>query len=48
MGTAYVITNIAVRAILKMIFAITPQPVPYGVYSNLADAEEWAMDQLSA
>lgn len=47
-GTAYVMTNRPVRAILKMIFAITPQPVPYKVCSNMDDAEEWAMDQLSA
>jgi len=47
-GTAYVITNRPVRAILKMIFAITPQPVPYKVYSNMDDAEVWVSTQLSA
>jgi hypothetical protein len=48
LGTAYVITKVAVRMILRMIFAITSQPVPFEVCSNMDDAEEWVMDQLSA
>ncbi|MGB6037823.1 MAG: STAS/SEC14 domain-containing protein [Cryomorphaceae bacterium] len=47
-GTAYVMTNRPVRAILKMIFAITPQPVPYKVCSNMDDAKDWVSTQLSA
>lgn len=47
-GTAYVITNKSVRVILRMIFAITPQPIPYKVCSNMDDAEEWARAQLTA
>jgi hypothetical protein len=46
LGTAYVLTTGATRMILSMIFAITPQPVPYKICTNLPDAEEWVQDQL--
>ena len=46
-GTAYVITKIAVRSILKMIFSITPQPVPYKIVSNMEDAENWCTEKLA-
>jgi hypothetical protein len=48
LGTAYVITAGTTRIILRMIFAITPQPVPYKVCSNMDDAEEWTLARLSA
>jgi hypothetical protein len=48
LGTAYVITSGAIRVVLRMIFAITPQPVPHNMCSNMDDAEEWALAQLSA
>ena len=46
-GTAYVITSIAVRAILKMIFSITAQPVPYRIFSNMDGAESWVRKKLA-
>jgi hypothetical protein len=40
-GTAYVIPNAAIRAVLKMIFSFQNQPVPYKIFSNLEEAEAW-------
>lgn len=40
-GTAYVIPNLAIRAVLKMIFSFQNQPVPYQVFSNIEAAERW-------
>ncbi|ERM80867.1 hypothetical protein P872_11160 [Rhodonellum psychrophilum GCM71 = DSM 17998] len=40
-GTAYVIPNVAIRAILKMIFSFQKQPVPYQVFENEEEAEAW-------
>jgi hypothetical protein len=48
LGTAYVITSGAIRVVLRMIFAITPQPVLHKICSNIDDAEEWALAQISA
>ncbi|MCA1762584.1 MAG: STAS/SEC14 domain-containing protein [Flavobacteriales bacterium] len=45
-GTAYVIVNKAVRAILKMIFTFYPQPQPYKIFSDMASAEVWAREVL--
>ena len=45
-GTAYVIQNTAIRTILKMIFAITPQPVPYKVCPSIKEAEGYIQVQL--
>jgi len=45
-GTAYIIPNLLVRGILKAIFAIQKQPVPYQVFSDYAQAEHWARQQL--
>jgi hypothetical protein len=47
-GTAYVIPNIAIRAILKMIFSFQKQPVPYEIFEKIADAESWVRRQLNA
>lgn len=43
-GTAYVIPNIAIRTVLKMIFSFQNQPVPYKVFSNMNEAEEWIQE----
>lgn len=45
-GTAYIILKSTTRAILKLIFAINPQPVPYKVVVTEADARKWALSQL--
>jgi hypothetical protein len=41
MGTAYVIPNMAIRAVLKMIFSFQNQPAPYKIFSSLEEAEAW-------
>lgn len=46
-GTAYVIKNSLVRNVLKAIFALQKQPVPYTIVSNLDEARSWAQDKLS-
>jgi len=40
-GTAYIIPNMALRTVLKMIFSFQNQPVPYQIFSNFKDAETW-------
>jgi hypothetical protein len=40
-GTAYIIPNAAIRAILKMIFSFQNQPVPYKIFERQAEAEAW-------
>lgn len=40
-GTAYVIPNAAIRAILKMIFSFQKQPVPYQIFEREVEAEAW-------
>lgn len=40
-ATAYVIPNLAVRSVLKMIFSFQHQPVPYKVFSNYEEAKAW-------
>lgn len=46
-GTAYVIPNVAIRAVLKMIFSFQNQPVPYKVFSNIEEAKNWIGDLVS-
>jgi len=46
-GTAYVIPNMAIRAVLKMIFSFQNQPVPYKIFSNNEEAEDWIEDLIS-
>lgn len=41
MGTAYIIPNIAVRAILNVIFSMQKQPVPYKIVKSQDEAAEW-------
>jgi hypothetical protein len=43
-GTAYVIPNVAIRAVLKMIFSFQNQPVPYKIFSSIKEAEFWIED----
>jgi hypothetical protein len=40
-GTAYVIPNIAIRGILKIIFSFQKQPVPYKVFEAEPEALTW-------
>lgn len=40
-GTAYIIPNAAIRAILKMIFSFQKQPVPYKIFEKESEAEAW-------
>jgi hypothetical protein len=48
LGTAYIIQSAAVRAILRMIFFLTPQPVPYELFIDEEDAREWANQLFKA
>jgi hypothetical protein len=40
-GTAYIIPNAAIRAILKLIFSFQKQPVPYKILEHEFEATEW-------
>ncbi|MEM0994286.1 MAG: STAS/SEC14 domain-containing protein [Bacteroidota bacterium] len=40
-GTAYVIPNPIIRNVLKAIFALQKQPVPYKTVSSLDEAAAW-------
>lgn len=40
-GTAYIIPNAAVRTILKLIFSLQKQPVPYQVFDSEQASEAW-------
>jgi hypothetical protein len=40
-GTAYVIPNVAIRGILKMIFSFQKQPVPYKIFETEPEALTW-------
>ncbi|WMN12350.1 STAS/SEC14 domain-containing protein [Marivirga salinae] len=46
-GTAYVIPNMAIRTVLKMIFSFQNQPAPYKIFSNIEEAEIWIGDLIS-
>jgi hypothetical protein len=41
MGTAYIIPNVAIRGILKMIFSFQKQPVPYKIFETEPEALTW-------
>jgi len=45
-GTAYVIPSKIIQWVLKMIFLIQKQPVPYKVFDSYKDAQIWTWDQL--
>jgi hypothetical protein len=40
-GTAYIIPNVAIRGILKMIFSFQKQPVPYKIFETEPKALTW-------
>jgi hypothetical protein len=40
-GTAYIIPNVAIRGILKMIFSFQKQPVPYKIFETESEALTW-------
>lgn len=46
-GTAYVIPNAMVRTVLKGIFALQQQPVPYHIAPNEAEARVWCEQQMN-
>lgn len=41
LGTAYVIPSSAIRLILKGIFALQKQPVPYQIFETEKEAKRW-------
>ncbi len=43
-GTAYIIPNLAIRGILKMIFSLQKQPVPYKIFETRLEAENWVKE----
>jgi len=45
-GTAYLIPNTLIRNVLKAIFALQKQPVPYNVCGEMTEAEQWLQTQL--
>ena len=45
-GTAYIISNRLIRNVLKAIFALQSQPVPFLVCSRSTEAEDWVDQQL--
>ena len=45
-GTAYVIPNTLIRNVLKAIFALQKQPVPYRVCGEIEEGEEWLKIQI--
>ena len=40
-GTAYIIPNLVLRSVLKMIFSFQNQPSPYKIFSGRIEAEKW-------
>lgn len=46
LGTAYVIPNKTIQWVLKMIFLLQKQPVPYKVFSSYKEAQAWAWGQI--
>lgn len=46
-GTAYVINQRIIRSVLRAIFSLQTQPVPYVVVGSEEEAIEWCTEQLS-
>ncbi|GMQ29752.1 STAS/SEC14 domain-containing protein [Algoriphagus confluentis] len=46
LGTAYLIPNPAIRAVLKMIFSFQKQPVAYRVVRTVDEGKEWVESLL--
>lgn len=47
-GIAYVVPQPLLRKVLQMIFAISPNPVPFKVFENMEEGETWLKDQLAS
>ncbi|MGY6560373.1 MAG: STAS/SEC14 domain-containing protein [Nitritalea sp.] len=47
-GTAYVIRNTLVRTVLKAIFALQRQPVPYALFKTNEEALTWCEQRMGA
>ena len=46
MGTAYVIPNDIIRTVLKAIFSLQQQPVPYEIFATPEGGLAWARSRL--
>jgi hypothetical protein len=46
-GVAYVMPNLILRNVLKVIFGLQRNPVPFKVFSSLEEGTEWA-DKLNS
>lgn len=47
LGVGYVVPNNMLRQLLKTIFTIQKNPVPFRVFKSLENANEWADDVIS-
>ena len=47
-STAYVIPNKTLQWVLKMIFLLQKQPVPYEIFPTYKDAQVWTWNQLQS
>lgn len=47
LGTAYVVPNNGIRAVLRMIFLLQKQPVPYELFEDLESAMSWAQLKIN-
>ncbi len=45
-GTAYIIPNPVIRGILKMIFSLQKQPVPYRIFERKEKGLAWLRERL--
>jgi hypothetical protein len=45
-GVAYVIPNLLLRGVLKFIFSVQANPVPFKVFSTLAEGQSWAATKM--
>ncbi|MEM1324773.1 MAG: STAS/SEC14 domain-containing protein [Bacteroidota bacterium] len=45
-GVAYVIPNLLLRGVLKFIFSVQANPVPFQVCSTLPEGKDWARQQM--
>ena len=43
---AYVVPSVLLRGVLKTIFRLQKNPVPFKVFSNLDDAKNWAREAI--
>lgn len=47
-GSAFIIPSVIMRNALKMIFAISRNPVPFQVFSTAAEARAWANSMMAS